>query len=326
LESRRLRFDNFPGPFVTHGIDVIEDPDKIGAYYIFAINHLPNPNHQAGSKSTHKARSQIEVFRYVSGSSSVDYVRSIIHPLIQTPNDIYVTSPSSFYVTNDHYYREGNLRVYEDFVSAAKWSTVVYVDFSKIFSNTDADIHASIVLRGIHNNNGMGHGKPSDDQKPPEVLVASAGSGLLHLTSTLNADKNDPTLSIKEIIELDSTIDNPTYFYDPYPHINGDASGYILAGLPRAPDFVHRLREKEVKDPAWVWFVQRNPAYNETRSGAQEKWTKRLIFEDDGSMIRGATTAVLVPIAPELENGEKKGWLFITSVFGKSTVAVKISL
>lgn len=72
--SKRLTFDNFDGPFITHGIDVIPDPDATGsnAIYIIAVNHVPNEavfpqdgssGPEANSTSTPKAASRLEVFQ-----------------------------------------------------------------------------------------------------------------------------------------------------------------------------------------------------------------------------------------------------------------------
>ncbi|KAM0538217.1 hypothetical protein ACHAO7_012262, partial [Fusarium culmorum] len=122
FKSKRLEFQGFAGPFITHGLDVISDPEDDSSVYIFAINHLPHPQYlqhivdgQSYDKYPgNKAASQIEIFHHKTVSSAARYVRSISHPLIQTPNDIVARSPNSLYVTNDHHYREGILRQIED--------------------------------------------------------------------------------------------------------------------------------------------------------------------------------------------------------------------
>src|SRR3954451_6277908 len=116
MKSQRLSFENFDTTYVTHGIDVIPDPEQGDdkAVYIFAVNHVPDV-------TLPKARSQIEVFHHVIGSPSIRHIRSVWHPLLRTPNDVYASSPTSVYATNDHRYTEGLLRTIEDVYSDAKW-------------------------------------------------------------------------------------------------------------------------------------------------------------------------------------------------------------
>lgn len=148
-------------PFVTHGIDVIDDPEDGGAVYIYAVNHLPNPDYyqyynnghapnskakttsqateapadNAGAKDAsgptapHKAASQIEVFHHHLQSSTARYVRSIAHPLIRTPNDLLALAPDEVLVTNDHHYREGGIRTLEDlgWKRVCGWTDVIRV-------------------------------------------------------------------------------------------------------------------------------------------------------------------------------------------------------
>lgn len=199
MKSQRLALDNFSGPFITHGIDVIADPDAPEtAVYIFAVNHLPNPEFQTSegkAKSVPKARSQIELFHHALGSRSATHVRSIWHPLITTPNDIYAESPRSFYVTNDHYYREGLLRRVEDVVTEAKWSNVVHVQISDLKSTeSDAGITATVALKAVQTNNGIGRGS-----SPDEILLTSSLSGLLYLIQP-SSKESDKTLTPLEAI------------------------------------------------------------------------------------------------------------------------------
>lgn len=74
--SKRLAFENFDDPFVTHGIDVIPDPNASGAeaVYIVAVNHVPNQavyprdgsSPEVAPSSAPRGASRIDVFQYVS--------------------------------------------------------------------------------------------------------------------------------------------------------------------------------------------------------------------------------------------------------------------
>lgn len=343
MKSTRLEFENFNGRhFVTHGIDVVQDPQNPDtAVYIFAINHLPNPEYYDGGDNgksgdvPNKARSQVELFHHVLDGTTVRHVRSIRHPLIATPNDIYAESPSSFYVTNDHFYREGAMRFLEDIIPAATWSDIIHVQIDQqldgneegVVADADSSVHASHALSGLYNNNGLGHGRTDD-----EMLINSAAGGIFYRA---RPNKSNHTISILESVPLDSTLDNPTYYADPYAGAVGsddDASGYVLAGLARAVDLPKTFPDPDATDGAMVWYIRPKPA-SAAADGTRE-WEKRLLFEDDGTFIRTATTAVLIPVPPqadgqsgmEEEKKKKKAWLFVTGFVSESIIAVPVDL
>ncbi|KAJ4140633.1 hypothetical protein NW765_015910 [Fusarium oxysporum] len=305
----------FEGPFITHGIDVIADPEDKDGVYIFAVNHVPNPEYLQhvvdGKKDEfggNKAASQVEIFHHRVGSSSVKYVRSISHPLIQTPNDIVALSPTSFYVTNDHHYREGLMRQVEDMYYGAKWSNTIYVEITDTTSKeSTSGFNASVALTGLHNNNGLGHGRA-----PNEIAIGSAASGDIHISTV----KPDHSIQVLETIPFDAAVDNPFYYADPFASGDSDSSGYVSAGLSKACELANNIGIDTATEPVMVWLAQR-------KNG---KWEKKLLFEDDGKRLRSAATAVLIGIDPKLEGGKKKGWLFVTGFYSQHMVAVKVDL
>jgi hypothetical protein len=228
--------------------------------------------------------------------------------LIQTPNDIVAVSPTSFYVTNDHYYREGFLRHIEDVYYGGKWSSTIFVQIKDMKArDSNAGIEASVALTGLHNNNGLGHGRT-----PNEIAIGSASSGNIHIANILP----NQTIEVLETIELDSAVDNPSYFSDSFADIDGDSSGFISAGLSKAVHLGKSLGVADGTEPAMIWLVKPNNG----------NWEKKLLFEDDGKRLRSAATAVLIGIDPALEGGKKKGWLFATGFYSRSAVAVKVDL
>ncbi|CBF74905.1 hypothetical protein AN4005.2 [Aspergillus nidulans FGSC A4] len=149
-----------------------------------------------------------------------------------------------------------------------------------------AGVIGTVANKGIHNNNGLGHGKTSSE------------------------------LKIYEMVQLPCTLDNPSYFADPYVAKTGrDASGYVLAGLAQAIAFSNGL------DPVMVVLVQ--PKAN-TKSKSKDmdrnKWTQKVVFQDDGHILRTASTAVLVAIDPDENNGKKQANLFVTGPLGQGVV------
>ncbi|PKS12582.1 hypothetical protein jhhlp_000790 [Lomentospora prolificans] len=324
LKSKRLGIQGYDGPFVTHGIDIVADPkEPKDAIYIFAVNHVPNPEYVLAAKVgkasqnaesiPEKSHSRIELFHYVLGDSSVKHVRTISHPLIQTPNDIYAVSPSSIFVTNDHFYREGHMRALEDVLFRAKWSTTVHLQISDLTAtDATAGVTGRVAVENLHNNNGLGHGRAAD-----EILIASCVSGTMHI-GKLPADPTTANITIVEDVTVDTIVDNPTYFSDPYAKPGDDRSGYLLPGLSHAINIGHNIFDHEAVDGTMVYFVQKDP-----KTGA---WNERLIFADDGHRIRSVSASVLVAIDPAENGGKRQGWLFVTGFVSSNMIAVKVDL
>lgn len=304
---------------------MISDPERRAgeAVYIFAVNHLPNPDffsysegfairpQPEGGEIPPKAHSQIEIFHHVVGSSSARHVRSVWHPLMVTPNDILALTPAEFLFTNDHHYREGRMRVIEDLYAGAKWTNILHVELSAPSSaEASSGAKASVMIDSIYNNNGLGRGRTDD-----EVLVGSALGGSLHF-GELSTGEMGKTLRIREVLLLDSAIDNPSYFADPFADSSGDASGFVLAGLARVVDLAKTVGDPAGKEPTMVWHAKK----------VGDDWEKRLLFEDDGSTLRSASAAVLLAIDPAKEGGKRRAWLYATGFVSSSVVAVKVDL
>lgn len=238
------------------------------------------------------------------------------HPLIRTPNDIVATSPSSFFVTNDHYYAEGPLRQFEDIYTGAKWSDTVFVEIEgelKPTIDSSELVTANVALTGLHNNNGLGRGRTEN-----EIAIGSAASGALHLGKIVAGNK----IRIVDSIGLDTCIDNPSYYVDPYPLQGTNKSGFVLGGVSRAVDLSKTVKDPSGIDPIMVWLARPEGDDNVKPLA----WSTESLFEDDGNRLRTASAAVLVSIDPALEKGEKKAWLFATGFLSKGILGVKIKL
>ncbi|KAJ0162693.1 Serum paraoxonase/arylesterase 2 [Colletotrichum tanaceti] len=332
LTQKRLRFENFDTTFVTHGIDVISDPQRPEgeAVYILAVNHVPHPDYlaaktggQAGrqQKVVQKSQSRVEIFHHVLGTPTVRHLRTVIHPLIKNPNDLFAEGPRSFYVTNDHHHSEGVGRTIEDLLPVTSWTTTVHVrvvddDMSAARLPTDG-VEAEVALSGLRNNNGLGHGP-----RPGEIIVSNCAGGEIHLAQLAPDPENTTTTTIHlaETVRVDTYIDNPSWFDDPYKSETLDASGFVLGGVSRPIDILTQAGRPEPKIGSIVWYVKPVP-------GGGGGYEKRILFEDDGTRISSAATAVLVAIEPSPEDeGQRKAWLFITGFMSASVVAVKVDL
>lgn len=324
--SRRLELAGFSGPFATHGIDLFSPQDDPETVYIFAINHLPNPDYwdvqPSPTSSTHKVRSQVELFHHRIGTTKARHLRSIQHPLIKTPNDIYATSPTSFYVTNDHYYREGALRGLEDLLTlqTAPWSDIVHIDVtSSAVRSPDEGVSALVALQELHNNNGLGH---TTSQRPQDVITTDATGGLVTRLRRTTDPSAPKTLVVQEHVQMQTTLDNPSFFEDLYATPDNNATGLILAGMARAIDIGSAAKDPKFPMPVAVWHL----LYNGNEENMTSRSDPRLIFQDNGLSVHTASAAVLVGIDPKVNDDKKQGWLFVTGFFTRSIAVAKIDL
>ncbi|XXG95664.1 hypothetical protein Hte_001933 [Hypoxylon texense] len=310
MKSQKLTLADFEGPFVTHGISLYNSPSDLETVYIYAVNHIPNPLWTASSSAQPKAASRVELFVHTVGSNTAKHLRSISHPMIRTPNDLLALSEREFLVTNDHYYREGFMRVVEEFSHSA-WTDTVHV---RLVDATN--VTASTSLTSIPNNNGLGWG-PNQ-----QVLVSSPLGGTLYFAKLEGA--HNKTLSVTHSVRADGVVDNPSFFRDPWAGIDGkDYSGYILPGLGRPIEFLKNFKDTTGKAPlsSIVWYVPAKVGEEERGSEVAEP---RLLFSDDGSSLRGATAAVIVPIDPATNGGKREGWLVVTGIVAPHMLATRI--
>ncbi|KAJ5489528.1 hypothetical protein N7539_004418 [Penicillium diatomitis] len=317
LTATRLTSRNFKGPFNTHGIDIYTPPEDPSSIYIVAVNHLPNPAFYASATRPNpaqipQARSRLEIFHHKLGSTEATHLRSIWHPLIRTPNDVYFHTLHEIYVTNDHFYRDGVMRLIEDLAYGKTAPTdLIHLKITDPFTQTlksggDVDDTAGVVgtlaNKGIHNNNGLGHGKT-----PSEIMIGR------HRHRPASPGRSRPAA-----IQLPCTLDNPSYFADPYVAKTGrDASGYVLASLAQAIAFPNGL------DLVMVMLVQPRGDTN-SKDKSKDHWTQKVIFQDDGHILRTASTAVLVAIDPDMNKGKKQANLFVTGPLGHGVVVSRI--
>ena len=328
-----LELINFPGPFVTHGIDIYTPPDEEHTVYIFAVNHLPNPTYYgppvkadgpADSGDQPRARSQVEIFRHALGTKEATHVRSIQHPMMRTPNDIVAVNQSAFYFTNDHYYLSGRMRTAEDLIKAATWTDTVYVHVTDMSADTTSGFTIKPALQALHNNNGLARGSP---HRPNEIIAGDATGGVMTRLTRAADPMSDPTLEVHEHIQMDSCMDNPSYYEDPYATPGSNSSGYVVAGLVRGIDMEHVWRQPEKPIPSLVWHVRRMDSFGRTTQSeaddSHKTWRQDIIFQDDGTGLRSVSTAVLVGIDPKFTEGNKLGDLYATGFLSSAIVAAR---
>ncbi|QIW95655.1 hypothetical protein AMS68_001173 [Peltaster fructicola] len=320
-KPKTLKYTNFASPLIPHGIEIYTDPQDPTSTVIFVVNHLANPGYFASPRTSKvKGLEHIEVFKHVHGEDTVEHIRTVYHPLIKTANDIAAQGPNAFYVTNDHHYLEGAMRMVEEVGtrSIAPWSNTIFVEFDPDVQEPSAGVKAHVALTGLHNNNGLSHGRPDY----PEILVIDASAGVLNRAKN-HVEKH--TLEVLESIQMPITLDNPFYYHDQYATPGNNASGYIISGLAHAVKLADDFPDPKKPLPISVYHVRSNDHKIDFHS-SKNTWEKRLVLQDDGKTLRSASGAVLTGIDPKETAGKKQGWLWVTGFGSEALIVAKIDL
>ena len=101
--------EDFKKPFAPHGISMFQ---KKGRTTIAAINHTIDGEF-------------IEIFTLVN--EQLTHIKTLKHEKIYSPNDIVLLDDHKFYFTNDHKYKDGIMRLLEDYLGLSI-SNVMYFD------------------------------------------------------------------------------------------------------------------------------------------------------------------------------------------------------
>jgi arylesterase/paraoxonase len=196
--------------FQPHGLSLYVDDN--GKDFLFVINH-------AGNAHT------IEVYELVG--TLLYHTKTISGPMLVSPNDLVAVGPNSFYVSNDHGYLSGTMRMMEDYLKL-RLSNVVYYDGSR-FSEAASSI-------GIANGINV-----SKDGKTLYLCATTERSLYLY-----NREVSSGKLSLKEKIKLDTGVDN----------IEIDPSGGLWIGAhPRLLDFVAHANDPSRLSPSQILYL-----------------------------------------------------------------------
>ncbi|KAJ3529550.1 hypothetical protein NMY22_g8948 [Coprinellus aureogranulatus] len=242
----------------THGMDVVPSSSDPAELYVYLINHRAplsglDPN-EVGADSS------VEIFRTALGSSSMDYIRTVEDPLIATPNDVTGSADGKeFWVTNDHGAKTGLAREFD--VLGRAVTSVVYCH------ENDGCKYAIQHMRG---NNGI-----TQASNGTFYVVNSPGGQLYVL------DKQaDNTLIMTDVIEADRSMDN----------VMVDSEGHVwAAAFPKVLVLVHEhFKNPSIPSPSSALRFSIN-----TGPGMfyGEKFKVDRVFEDDGSIASGVTSA-----------------------------------
>lgn len=245
-----------------HGMDVVPSSSDPNQLFIFLINHRPPLN---GLSASHVgADSVVEIFRTTVGSDTITHLSTVADPIIHTPNDL-VGSPdaNSFYFTNDHGEKVGLWRSLDVF--GRRVSSVGY-----------CHIHRGCqrVVSHMHGNNGIAKSENGT------IYVGNAIHGII----TIFESQTDNSLVLLDVISLDRGVDN----------LSLDSNGVLwAAGFPSALIFFLRhANNPSESSPSSAHAITINTG---SASFYGQKYKVEKLFEDDGAVASGITSAVHDP-------------------------------
>jgi len=256
----RLDVTNLPSRgFSSHGMDVVPSSSNPNELFLYLVNHRT----PAGGKNVWVvgADSSIEIFKTTVGSQTMVHHATIEDPLIITPNDV-VGSPDgkSFHVTNDYGTKVGAARILSEYFHPQASVVYCHVEHGCKFAASN-----------MFANNGIARAKKNDT-----FYVTSALKGNINILER----QADDTLVLTDEISTDRIIDN----------ISVDNDGVVwVAGFPKAFSFLKHSDDPTLLSPssAFKFSINTGPA-----AFYGEKFKVEKVFEDDGTMVSGATTVV----------------------------------
>ncbi|KAH6914438.1 serum paraoxonase/arylesterase [Coprinopsis sp. MPI-PUGE-AT-0042] len=241
-----------------HGMDVVPDAEDPNQLWVFLVNHRAP---LAGDATKVGADSVVEVFKTYLESPTLEYVRTVEDERVITPNDLIGSADGkSFYVTNDHGAKVGLSRHLETLGYSA--TSVVYCD---------VDEGCKYAIQGMYGING----------------IAQAPNGTVYVVDSMHGAVNvmekqvDHTLVLTDYIEADRSLDNAMV----------DSEGHLwVAGFPNVLDLVYNHFKNPLthKAPSSALRFSINTGKDAFYG---HKFKVDAVFEDDGAIASGSTTA-----------------------------------
>jgi arylesterase/paraoxonase len=122
--------ENFHKPFAPHGISIYS---KNNETTLAAVNHTINGEF-------------IEIFKLKD--LKLTHIKTLENELVSTPNDIVLLDHETFYLTNDHKFKTGFMRMIEDYIGLSV-SNIIFYDGKKFVE----------AAKGISYANGINYDK-----------------------------------------------------------------------------------------------------------------------------------------------------------------------
>lgn len=239
-QLKRLELQGYPAGHDFHPLGVEVYPSYAGSpSNLYVINHA-------------RARTVIEQFTLSPSAPTVaKYVRTITSPYFISPNSLALTSPDSFYVTNDHLLTRrlpyvGNLLAVIESVFALPLGFVLHVTLTP-YSGPSADASAPVIK--AHTFAVLFVPFPNGIAISPDGAHLALSSTTLGHVSLYARDKNTHAIAgLIRSIPVPITPDNLHYTHD--------GAALIVAGHPNFPALTAVAANKtEAAAPSWVFSI-----------------------------------------------------------------------
>ncbi|KAG7098599.1 hypothetical protein E1B28_000524 [Marasmius oreades] len=255
----RLTLENFDSArgLSVHGMDVVPSSSNPKEIFVYLVNHRPplyDDPKEVGADST------IEIFRTTLTSGKLIHLRTVEDPSIITPNDVIGYSDGkSFYFTNDHGRKVMKLRTLREFFRPA--ASVGYCHIGN---------GCKLVARKMTGNNGI--------VKAPNGTIFVAGS--LAKAVHVFDRQEDNSIVLADVIPCETPLDN----------LSIDVDGVVWgAGFPSVLSTARHIQRPTTPAPSVAWKFGINAGPN---SFYGEKFKVERAFEDNGTLVSGATSVV----------------------------------
>ncbi len=202
-----------------------------------------------------KALRQILDLFDVAADGSLTLVRSVVDPLLVSPNDVVAVGPDSFYATNDHGTGNQTKAMLDDVLLNVN-ANVVYYDGKTM----------SVAATGLSFANGI---NKSADGKT--IYVAESLGLSLHLYAR---DEATGALAMRDSTQLGTGLDNIDVQED---------GALLIAAHPKITSYIAHARDATKLSPSQVLRVEFDPKGMGGKAGT--------IYLNLGTEVSGATVA-----------------------------------
>ncbi|GAA5939653.1 hypothetical protein JCM10213_009152 [Rhodosporidiobolus nylandii] len=283
LSYYRLALKGLPaeaGGIWVHGLDVFRDPLDAKKLTIFLNSHRP-PKDRSSAPLV-GADSVVEILEHRSGSGEANWIKTVQHQAVRTPNNLVAMGARTFFVSNDHAHKAHWTRRYE-----LLWpipSDIVYCDASSALPACKVAASKVIYPNGI--------------AKGPGNLLYS-GSTLGGFVQVWEI-QSDFSLSPLQRVPIKRPIDNI--------HVATDGSIFVTT-LAKVLDFIAAGKDGGMSGKTAAVEAWRVTNATDAAEPRNRKYKAELAFADTGEIVSASTTA-----APY------KNQLLLTGIFSKEVV------
>lgn len=283
-QPQQLELKGYPlhKDFHPLGIDISPSVDG-NASNLFVVNH--------GRRFT-----TVEQFRmYPDQPATAHFVRSIVSKLFKSPNALALTSPTSFYVSNDHHWTRRLLSVAGKVLPLVESILALPLAFVSHVSMISDEPGAAVFQYDHPLNlfpfpNGIALSGDGNT-----LAVASSSTAAVRFYAR-NASSN--ALKLKSTVPVPFAPDNIQYDDEGVLLVTGHPDFLALTKVAAnktetAPSWVIAVREREADEqPIGKLYDQKAPYSAAVRAPVVQKYEIETLYQSDGTHFSSSTTAL----------------------------------